>query len=177
MRRILALITLATAWAASPATAQPPSGTTTILLRPAAAPSPALKYRLVPERPGLIPGNAAIFYHRALLVAGTHRADLDAERKAVPPATQPETTDDLIYRWLEGPIADVPRDEARALIARFQTPLREVELAATRTTCDWEFESRTEGITLLLPEIQAMRSLARLVALKARLAILDGRTD
>ena len=177
MRRILALIALATTWSASPATAQLPSGPTTILLRPAAAPSPALKYRLVPERPGQVPGNAAIFYHRALLVASTHRADLDAERKFGPPAVKAETTDDRVSGWIEGPIADLPRDQARALLARFQTPLHEVELAATRTTCDWEFDARPEGISLLLPEIQAMRSLARLVALKARLATLDGRTD
>lgn len=177
MRRILALIALATTWSASPATAQLPSGPTTILLRPAAAPSPALKYRLVPERLGQVPGNAAIFYYRALLVASTHRADLDAERKSGPPAVKAETTDARVSGWIEGPIADLPRDQARALLARFQTPLHEVELAATRTTCDWEFDARPEGISLLLPEIQAMRSLARLVALKARLATLDGRTD
>ena len=43
-------------------------------------------------------------------------------------------------------------------------------------TCDWEFDQRQEGYSLLLPEIQQMRSLARLVALRTRLAIVDGKT-
>ena len=37
-----------------------------ILIRPAASPVPALKYTLLPDRRDLIPGNAAIFYHRAI---------------------------------------------------------------------------------------------------------------
>ena len=37
-----------------------------IMLRPAAEPIPALKYRLLPERGALVPGNAAVFYHRAI---------------------------------------------------------------------------------------------------------------
>jgi len=48
--------------------------------------------------------------------------------------------------------------------------LAEVELAATRSECDWEFDRRTEGVTLMIPEIQEMRGLARIVALKAKLA-------
>src|SRR5262249_47251222 len=39
---------------------------TQISLRPARAPVPALKYQLLPERRTLVPGNAAIFYHRAV---------------------------------------------------------------------------------------------------------------
>ena len=41
---------------------------TQIVLRPAKAPVPALKYQLLPERRTLVPGNAAIFYHRAVEV-------------------------------------------------------------------------------------------------------------
>ena len=52
-----------------------------------------------------------------------------------------------------------------------------MELGAVRKTCDWEFELREETIELMLPEIQEIRSLARLVALRARLAVLDGKTD
>ncbi len=39
---------------------------TVILIRPAASPVPALKYKLLPDRRELIPGFAAIFYHRAI---------------------------------------------------------------------------------------------------------------
>ena len=56
------------AWWPSAASAQPPPEPppTVIIVRPAAEPVPALKYRLVPERITLVPGNAAIFYHRAI---------------------------------------------------------------------------------------------------------------
>ena len=67
MRRTLALLLLVAAPWPSAAPAQPPpeSRPTVITLRPAAEPVPALKYRLVPEQIKLVPGNAAIFYHRA----------------------------------------------------------------------------------------------------------------
>ena len=52
-----------------------PAKPTQIVLRPAAAPVPALKYQLLPEHRTLVPGNAAIFYHRAveLMLDRTHR--------------------------------------------------------------------------------------------------------
>ena len=37
-----------------------------ITIRPAASPVPALKYSLLPKPEEQIPGNAAIFYHRAI---------------------------------------------------------------------------------------------------------------
>ena len=36
------------------------------MLRPAGEPVPALRYRILPGRLELVPGNAAIFYHRAI---------------------------------------------------------------------------------------------------------------
>ena len=69
------------------------------------------------------------------------------------------------------------RDKARKYLELFENALREVELGALRPTCDWEFDQRKEGMSLLIPEIQEMRQLARLMQLKARLAILDGKTD
>ena len=37
-----------------------------ITIRPAASPVPALKYSLLPKPDEQVPGNAAIFYHRAI---------------------------------------------------------------------------------------------------------------
>src|SRR5438874_10736420 len=46
--------------------AQPPAVPVTKLkIRPAAAPVPALKYRLLPEARDLKPGNAVILYYRS----------------------------------------------------------------------------------------------------------------
>ncbi len=67
-RRYLFLAVMAAAAVASDARAYAgPEGDkpTLIVLRPAAAPVPALKYQLLPERRSLVAGNAALFYHRA----------------------------------------------------------------------------------------------------------------
>src|SRR5260370_38893085 len=50
---------------AVPAGAQAPDAPTRLTLRPAAAPTPALKYVLLPELADMRPGNAALHYQRA----------------------------------------------------------------------------------------------------------------
>src|SRR5262249_55553557 len=62
-RRLAALVVLLAI--AAPATAQPPPEPVRLTLRPAAAPSPALKYELLPELKDQSPGNAALVYYRA----------------------------------------------------------------------------------------------------------------
>ena len=79
--------------------------------------------------------------------------------------------------WLSCPIGEIQRDKARKYLEPFQNALKEVELGALRSTCDWEFDQRKEGMSLYLPEIQEMRGLGRLMQLKVRVAILDGKTD
>jgi hypothetical protein len=157
---------------------------TVILIRPAAEPNPALKYRLVPERRELVPGNAALFYHRAILMLMQKRvaeqiASKNQPANAHPPAAQtpPESPEMAIARLSSCLVAEFNPDEARKLLEPYETTLHEVELGAIRQTCDWEFDLRKEGIMLLLPEIQEMRSLARLVNVKIRLAVFDQKTD
>ena len=179
MKRSLTLLALAAACGPSHALAQPkPPGQEpkVVVVRPSAAPRPALKYRLVPERRSLSPGNAALFYHRAIQLEIDRRARtaLEASPKA---GARVESVEERIANWATVPITKVPREEAGKELAAFQSVLREVELGALRSTCDWEFDQRQEGISLLLPEIQEMRAVARLVVVKARLAILNGKTD
>lgn len=172
MKWFLCLVLLIPAVASAQSVPPPPP--IVIVIRPAAEPVPALKYRIVPERRELIPGNAAIFYHRAIL--------LFSSRKLSPPAPTPgqkapTSVEETIYHWSTVPFREIPLDEARAVLASFATTLHEVDLGAIRQTCDWEFEHRKEGIALLLPEIQEMRALALLVNLRARVALLDGKID
>ena len=71
--------------------AQEPSPTPTVLtIHPAGEPRPALRYSLVPEQRDLVPGNAAIFYHRACLMVATASRDNKEEEKA--------------SAWLSGPL-------------------------------------------------------------------------
>ncbi|MEO6810284.1 MAG: hypothetical protein ABI353_14305 [Isosphaeraceae bacterium] len=193
MNRTLALLVLMAAWspvpalaqgppvikirpASEPAPAEPPP--TVIKLRPAAEPVPALKYRLVPERRSLTPGNAALFYHRGILMMMMETRSRLTPQENEPPEARAARADELtIANWISGPIAEIPRDQARAALEPFQAVLNEVELGAIRSDCDWGFDQRTEGISLMFPEIQNTRSLSRLVTLRAKLAILDGKTD
>ncbi len=145
---------------------------TTIMVQPSTVPRPALRYHLIPERYGLVPGNAALFYHRAVLLlaqksqahpAGTARPELSADEQA--------------YQWTSKPIADLPKEEVRQWLSRHANVIHEVELGVRRAHCDWGLSDRPEGIDLLLPEIQPTRTLARLLVLQAKLAILDGQPD
>lgn len=148
---------------------------TVLTLHPAGEPSPALKYTLLPKRRDLVPGNAAVFYHRALLMLQERR---NAERREarLMGKEQSEIPEIGMSDWIDGPIDAIPREEARALLDRYESILREVELGVLRRDCDWGFDNRPETIELLLPEIQESRSLARLISLRVRMAVLDGDT-
>ena len=90
----------------------------------------------------------------------------------------PAYTDErLLETWLVGPLSSIPRDQAQRLLDDRRSALREVELGARRQSCDWEFDQRDEGVSILIREISEMRSLIRLVALRARVAVLEGRLD
>ncbi len=179
MKRTIAVPLLVAAWWPLAASAQPPPNLqpTVITVRPTAEPVPALKYRLVPEDITLVPGNAAIFYHRGVTIMTETYSSLRAKEKAQP-GSFPESLIKLgSDTWLSCPIGEIPRDRARKYLEPFQNALTEVELGASRSTCDWEFDQRKERMYLLLPEIHGMRGLGRLIQLKSRLAILDGKTD
>ncbi len=179
MTRIVLLLMTLIAPAIVPAaepSAEPEAPPPDFVLRPAAAPDPALKYRLIPDRLSLRPENAAGYYYRACLMLSQqrHAFATQANRPATPPA---EDFDTKVYNWVTMPLRELPREEAKAALARGENPLREAELGAGCQDCDWQFDRRREGWGLLIPEIQEMRTLARLAALRARLAILDGSTD
>jgi hypothetical protein len=148
------------------------------LIRPAAEPVPALKYRLLPERRELVPGNAAIFYHRAIegLIEQRYRRALQARSPRKPTGEAP-ANEETANAWLTQPLASLPRDKLNEYLVIHANSLREVELGARREFCDWEFERRDEGFNLLLGDIQEVRSLARLLVVKIRLEIAEGRTD
>ena len=155
-----------------------PPAPTEITIRPARAPVPALKYRLLPEARDQVPGNAAVFYHRAIEMILDSRGDEQVLSAKVKPSTSaPRSDDQTISDWVSGPLRDIPHDEARQALERFRQALHEVELGALRKNCDWELDRPDAGYDLLIPEIQHVRVLGRLVALQVRLEVLDGRAD
>jgi hypothetical protein len=170
MSRFVPLAALAAfvAWAA-PGAAAPPAEPPQpppirLTLRPAAAPSPALKYRLLPEVRDRSPGNAVILYYRAFSPeALTHRRHPELLTK--------------VQKSNEGPLAAASRGDLEWL--RTVWFLKEVDRAARRAYCDWELidRLREDGIGLVLPDMQELRNFAALLRGRARLELLDGRFD
>ncbi len=150
----------------APAPAQPPSEAEPIklTLSPAAAPSPALKYKLLPELMDQTPGNAALEYYRAFSPEwwGNIR--------------QPKVWE-TIEKALQTPLTDLPRNQLG--MVEGNRMLEQVDRAARREYVDWGMGERLrrDGITLLLPDVQGLRQIATLLAVRARLEIAEGRFD
>ena len=135
----------------------------------AAEPRPALRYRLVTEYSDETPGNAVPYYYRALV------SFLDGRRELMKQYYDNEES------WLDGPIQDLPREDVRKFLGQFSTIFSQLEVASRREKVDWDWRMQdlrgVEPISFLLPEIQEARSLARLLRLKARLEIAEGRYE
>lgn len=143
---------------------------TRLTLTPAAAPTPALRYELLPNFRERVPGNAALSYYRAVLMA--------AERRH-PDPKQGYEYDAKIDELAAKPLKDIPLEELRNYLQPARNLLREVENGSKRDRCDWELERRidAEGIGVLLPEVQKMRELARPLSLRCRLHMAEGKAE
>ncbi|HVA49090.1 MAG TPA: hypothetical protein VNH11_22195 [Pirellulales bacterium] len=133
-------------------------------IHPAGEPRPALRYRLLPTLIDLRPGNAAVFYNKAALM-WQQQADAknDAQRAS---------------EWADMPLDKLPRAEMAVVVSRWGSVLQEVELATLREECDWQMPVRERiPYSIMLPELQELRNIARLLAAKARLGIAEGRYD
>src|SRR5581483_12488669 len=128
---------------------------------------PALKYELIPRLRDKRPGNAADGYNRAFrLIAQTREPGQNIDFET------PQS-------WLRAPREEFPAAEARKLVGRHAEALREVERAALAERCDWNLLARlkADGIKTPLPELQPAREVGHLLALRARLELIDGRVD
>lgn len=164
-----ALCCAASALAQEPERRPDPNQPTQIQLSvsPAGEPRPALKYSLAINSRERKPGNAVPFYHRALL---SQRSIPDAHHKKF---------NEKEEQWFEQPLTAKDREEIKNYLSNFGVTFRELEVAVYREYCDWDFRIQDlkgmDAISFLLPEIQDSRSLARVLRLKARLEIAEGR--
>jgi hypothetical protein len=137
-----------------------------LTLYPVAPAGRALRYALLPELRDQTPGNAAARYERAV--------------KLMPrPLTDDESTQ--TDRWLEMPVKDLPREDLRKFLKRYQNTLREVEAAARCEQCDWGITERLRknGVrSNPLPEgMKSLRDFAFALDLRARLELADGQVE
>jgi hypothetical protein len=149
--------------AAAPAARAQAPGPVRLTLHPATTSSPVLRYRLLPDLVEQKPGNAAELY-----------------KKAVPLLNKVAGDDDIQFEeWLKLPLDQLPCADVRRLLGEHKEGLDLVEQGARRETCDWGLTERLrkDGIGALLPEIQPMRTAARLLAVRARVEMAEGKFD
>lgn len=146
---------------------------------PAAAPQPAFAHRLLPGPLEIRPGNAALFYLRAVLGAGGFS---NSWKEVEEQWADDKTADgEAAPAWHSAvrPLGELPLEKARASAARFDVIVAQLIARGTvREDCDWgrhidELEG-LEIISVLLPDVQEMRQLARMLMLRTRVAVADG---
>ncbi len=149
-------------------TTQPPQGSAAVrvmklTIGPAGSPDPALKYLLMPDYLEQTPGNAAQMYYMAAQRAEVLKGSYEVYNK--------------IADWLEVPVEQLPREEVEQTLEQVKDALRCVELASRYEWCQWDCAVRSEGFSALLPSLLPHRCLAKALALRARLALADGRYE
>ena len=133
----------------------------------AAAPSsrPALRFTLLPPDPDRTPGDAAPIYLR-----------LRAEAGGVGGRAAFKAAADYLRRGLQ----DLPAEEARAYLSRWSDQIQQIEYGAKRRSCDWNYTvpEQSEQVTAIqLIDMSEMVGWTSVLALKARLAITEGRWE
>ena len=126
---------------------------------PAAEPALALKYRFHLDDEDRVAGNAVHAYTRAVMIASDNKEG------------QLEYYDRFEV-WLEQPITDETAAQMREWFTRYDSALKEVARATRCRDCVWDYtlrenRSASEAFMLLLPEIQGLRQLARILQVRA----------
>lgn len=131
-------------------------------VQPANEPRPALKYQLLPNILDRTEGDAAALYYLAMTFTSREHTYKTRER---------------IRAWIKTPPKELPADEVRRVLGGYRTALRHIELATRREKCDWGLPIRSEGYNIKLPPLGKYKVLARILAVKARLEIAEGKYE
>lgn len=143
-----------------------PVETVELVLHPMGESRPALKHRLTFNWLERSQQNAAPLYLKTYLHLQERGKQDDV---------------DQIAKWLdETPLDKLPIDDVRKLLSPYESGLADIDVASRRDRCDWELPIREQGADLfamLLPEAQQARNAARLLALRARLQLAEGKRE
>jgi hypothetical protein len=127
----------------------------------------------------LRPGNAALHYTRAV-VLGFSSTWKELEKTYGEDFNGGEGKPE----WYSSarPLSELPIEQLRVAASSFDTIVEQcIARGAVRRDCDWGRDiEELEGldiIGLLLPDVQEMRAIARMLMLRTRLAIADGDYD
>jgi hypothetical protein len=176
MRNVPAFVLLAALAPLVPALAQPPKAKAPeprkprkLTVGPAAAPVPALKYRLISSAADRNPGDAAPIYLRIRFQANKEQE-----------AAWGRIDYKAMLAWLNLPLDRFPAAEVRKFVDLWADQLKQIEFGARRKTCDWNYslpEQRQNAVHLDLHDANSMREWGALLALKARVEIAEVKFD
>jgi hypothetical protein len=142
---------------------QPKDGKLVVPIRvsPEALPIPAMKYTLLPDLRDCQPGNQIPAFYKCFM----ERHAFYREKAMV----------DQREKWSTAPLADLANE--KELVGYGGSGLRQADYAARLDQVDWGIthQLKTEGIALLLPDVQQLRELAG--ALKVRMRGEVARKD
>ena len=140
-----------------------------LAVSPAAAPSPALKYELLPKLRERQPGNAAVGYLRAAILRPGWPLDPKDAR----------TLSDTLLRWDDTRADALPVDAVKSFLKKNRDLLAELDDSARLDRCDWQQAARLrpEDIDGLLPVVQAHRELGRILAYRVKIETAENRFD
>ena len=143
-------------------TTAPPETLIRLSVSPAPAPSPALRYLLLPELKELSPGNPIEGYFKCYLEQ--YRFAFDETRFA----------DRRML--LAEPLEVLPGSDLREF---GRLALIQIDRAARLDNPDWQIllKMRADGYNTLLPDVQSMRALARALQVRFRAEVAAGRYD
>ncbi len=165
MPRILRCFAAIAAFALSCRAEQTGSAAETLIrlnVMPAPAPKPALRYQLLPELKEMHPGNPIQHYMKTMMEQKQFLFDEEAFQHR--------------EKLLTVPLEELPAQELQDY-GRFA--LRQADWAARLDNPDWQIllKLKADGIVVLLPELQQMRSLTRAIQVRFRAEIAQGRFD
>jgi hypothetical protein len=129
---------------------------------PALAPKPALRYQLLPELKEMNPGNPIQNYLKCFMEQQKFFFDKDAfERRE---------------RLLTVPLKELPAQE---LTDYGGFALKQADWAARLDNPDWQIllKVKTDGVALLLPDVQQMKPLANALKVRFRAEVALSRFD
>jgi len=162
---IIGMVSRAEAQATTPPKAGAVPGPIELTVSHRAAEVPAFRHRLFPLSSERTPGDAAPIYLRL------HGEFTDGMK---------QLTNGKAAEWLALPMDQFPAAEAQTFVNRFLGRIEQIGFGARRRTCDWNYtlpEEREHSYEILLPDVQEMRQWGRMLAVKARVEIAEGKVD
>jgi hypothetical protein len=158
--------------------------TTVLHLHPAPASIPSQEIALFPRESDRIDGNSALYYLRAMGFIEQEYArrlvnqmrDQYAEKAKAAGKQSYELGPDA---WISASPDEIPLQEAKQYLSYLSFQPRDIEAATLRRQFSMDRDERNakSPITILLPEIQYMRQLARTQQVRIRVALAEKRIE